>query len=75
MHERTGGYSRVKTNDSLRIAGAANTTTGSIRSHAISQDRSQCCRKESLAKNGKLAIAAAIADVSPDWMTPKTKWE
>jgi len=23
--------------------------------------------------NGKLAIAAAIAHVNPDWMTPKTK--
>jgi len=26
------------------------------------------------AKRGKLAIAAAIAQVRPDWINPKTKW-
>ena len=30
--------------------------------------------KVELLKNGALAIAAAIAEVSPDWMTLKTKW-
>jgi hypothetical protein len=56
------------------MAGAANSTIGSIVSQARSQDRSQCDMKESVARNGALATAAAIAQVKQDWMTPNTKW-
>ena len=46
-----------------RMAGAANSTTGSIRSQENSQDWSQCRTKLPDATSGKLAIAAAIAQV------------
>ena len=58
----------------MRMAGAANNTTGNIISQATNPDRSQCMVKEPSAMNGRLAIAAAIAQVKPDWITPKTKW-
>ena len=52
------------------MAGAANTTTGNIINHAKNQDCSQCDRNEPVSRNGKLAIAAAIAQVKQDWITP-----
>jgi hypothetical protein len=54
----------------LRMAGAANNTTGNIMSQATNPDSSQCFAKEPSVKNGKLAIAAATAQVKPDWITP-----
>ena len=45
--------------------GAAVTTTGSIVSHEILHDLSQCARNMSLVRNDMLEIAAAIALVSP----------
>jgi hypothetical protein len=54
----------------LRMAGAAKSTIGNIASQASSPDRSQWIAKDPSARKGKLAIAAAIAEVSPDWITP-----
>ena len=48
------------------MAGAANSTTGNIMTQATSHDCSQCTTKVPAAINGKLAIAAAIAQVRPD---------
>jgi hypothetical protein len=62
----------MKDND--RIAGAATTTSGNIVAQEISQDIAQLLRKLPVARNGKLAIPAAIRDVNPYWMTPKIKW-
>ena len=62
--------SRVRRCVNLRMAGAANSTTGNITSQARSPDFIQCFAKEPSAKNGKLAIAAAMAQVKPDWITP-----
>ena len=59
-------YSRVIACAKRRIAGAAKITTGNIRSQETSQDCSQCMAKDPVALKGKLAIAAAIADVRPD---------
>jgi hypothetical protein len=56
------------------IAGAASTTTGNMAAQAINQEVAQFCKKLPRASEGKLAMPAAIKDVSPDWMTPKTKW-
>jgi hypothetical protein len=67
------GSSRVRSIDSDLIAGAATSTSGNIVIHEISQDSSQFWMKPPVSMNGKLAIAAAIAHVNPDWMTPKTK--
>ncbi len=50
----------------FRIAGAANITTGNIMIQATDDDRSQCVTNVPLVKKGKLAIAAAIAQVRPD---------
>ena len=58
----------------LRMNGAAKTTTGSIMSHDISQDEIQCPKNLLSSKKAKLATAAAIQEVSPDWITPKIKW-
>lgn len=58
----------------LRMNGAAKITTGIIMSHDISQDEIQCRKKLPSSKKVKLATAAAIQEVSPDWITPKTKW-
>ena len=49
-----------------RMAGAANSTTGSIRSQENSHACSQCRTKLLDAMSGKLAIAAAIPQVNPD---------
>ena len=49
-----------------RIAGAAKITIGSIRSQETSQDCNQCVAKYPVVLTGKLAMAAAIADVRPD---------
>ena len=54
----------------MRMAGAANSTTGNIMNQARSPDFSQCFAKEPSAKNGKLAMAAATVQVKPDWITP-----
>ena len=48
------------------MAGAANSTIGSIMIQATSQDLNQCDMKVSVAMKGKLAIPAAIAQVRPD---------
>ena len=45
--------------------GAAKSTTGIIVAQAINQELNQCSRKADSAKNGALAIAAAIAEVNP----------
>jgi hypothetical protein len=50
------------------MAGAATTTSGNMVAQDTSQDTIQFRRKL------PLAIPAAIKDVNPDWMTPKTKW-
>nr|GAJ36403.1 hypothetical protein BDOA9_0156200 [Bradyrhizobium sp. DOA9] len=65
--------SRVRRSEKARIAGAANSTTGSIAAHAISQDTIQCRTNSTGLPAGKLATPAAISEVSPDWMMPKTK--
>jgi hypothetical protein len=48
------------------MAGAANSTIGSIMIQATNDDRSQWITKVPVAMKGKLAIAAAIAQVRPD---------
>ena len=53
-----------------RINGAATTTTGNIVSQETPHDLNQCCRKAPSSMKGKLAIAAAIEQVTPDWITP-----
>jgi len=50
----------------FRIAGAANSTTGNIMIQATNHDCSQRVVKVPVATKGKLAIAAAIAQVRPD---------
>jgi hypothetical protein len=49
----------------LRIAGAANNTTGNIVIHAIRDELSQCVMNEPSEKNGTLATAAATMLVTP----------
>lgn len=66
--------SRIRTTASDLIAGAASRTTGNIVSQAINQDASQFRKKLPAASEGRLAMAAAIRQVKPDWMTAKTKW-
>ena len=56
------------------IAGAATTTSGNIVIQDTSHDSNQFRKKLPVEIDGKLAIPAAISDVNPDWMTPKTKW-
>ena len=58
--------SRVKRFVRRRMAGAANSTIGSIMIQATNDDRSQWITKVPVAMKGKLAIAAAIAQVRPD---------
>jgi hypothetical protein len=58
--------SRVKRFVKRRMAGAANSTIGSIVIQATIDDRSQWIKKVPVAMKGKLAIAAAIAQVRPD---------
>jgi hypothetical protein len=58
--------SRVKRFVKRRMAGAANSTIGSIVIQATNDDRSQWIKKVPVAMKGKLAIAAAIAQVRPD---------
>ena len=65
--------SRVSRNENARIAGAASSTMGSIAAQAISHDTIQCCMNSNADAAGKLAIPAAISEVRPDWMIPKTK--
>lgn len=56
------------------MAGAANKTAGSITTHEINQAVVQFRKNRPLPRSGHLAIPAAMKLVSPDWMTPKTKW-
>jgi len=49
-----------------RMTGAANSTTGNIRNQENNQDCNQYVTKLPDVISGKLAIAAAIAQVSPD---------
>ena len=65
--------SRVSRSENARIAGAASSTIGSIAAQAISHETIQCCTNSDADGAGKLAIPAAISEVRPDWMTPKTK--
>ena len=58
--------SRVKRCVRLRMAGAANSTIGSIMIQATNHDCSQWVMKVPVATKGKLAIPAAIAQVRPD---------
>jgi hypothetical protein len=55
------------------MTGAAISTTGSIVAHEKSQALNQCAAKVPESKKDMLAIAAAMAQVNPDWMTLKTK--
>ena len=48
------------------MTGAANSTTGNIRNQENNQDCNQYVTKLPDVISGKLAIAAAIAQVSPD---------
>ena len=66
--------SRVRARESDLIAGAATTTSGNIVAQETSQDTTQFRKKVPADNDGTLAIPAAISDVNPDWMTPKTKW-
>lgn len=68
---RQAAYGRlVKRSVKRRINGAATTTTGNIVSQEMPQDLNQCCKKAPSLTKGRLAIAAAIAQVTPDWITP-----
>ena len=58
--------SRVKRFVRRRMAGAANSTIGSIMIQATNDDRNQWITKVPVAMKGKLAIAAAIVQVRPD---------
>jgi hypothetical protein len=51
----------------------ATITTGNIVSQETPHDLNQCCKKASSLMKGKLAIAAAIEQVTPDWITPNIK--
>jgi len=59
----------------LMVLAAILVTIGSIVAHAISHDTIQCRTKLIGLAAGKLAIPAAISEVNPDWMMPKTKCE
>jgi len=52
------------------MAGAANSTTGKHHEPGEEPGFYPMLAKEPSAKNGKLAIAAAMAQVKPDWITP-----
>jgi hypothetical protein len=55
------------------MTGAAISTTGSMVAHDRSHALNQCAAKVPESKRDMLAIAAAMAQVNPDWMTLKTK--
>jgi PAS domain S-box-containing protein len=57
--------SRVRKSASFRILGAANRTTGNIKHQESVEDSTQCFRKEPSLMKGKLAMAAAVAEVRP----------
>ena len=62
----TGRYSLlVRRKETNRIVGAASMTTGSIVTHEMTQDNSQCVMNWVIVITGKLAIPAAIRHVSP----------
>jgi hypothetical protein len=66
--------SLVSASESHLIAGAANRTTGSITAQESNQETVQLRKKIPLPHRGQLATPAAIRLVSPDWITPNTKW-
>lgn len=68
----SAGY--VNPSTSLRINGAASITIGNIVTQDSSHDRIQFFAKMPSSISGRLATAAAMAQVRPDWMIPKTKW-
>lgn len=59
--------------DSDRMAGAATNTSGNMVIHEMSQENNQFAANSPVLSSGKLAMAAAIAHVKPDWMKPNTK--
>ena len=65
-------FSRVMETTILRMTGAASSTMGTTATHDSSHDRSQSPRNV-FGDSEECAIAAATADVSPDWITPKMK--
>jgi hypothetical protein len=65
-------FSPVMAATILRMTGAASSTMGRTATHDSSHDRSQSPRNV-LRDSEECAIAAATADVSPDWITPKMK--
>jgi hypothetical protein len=65
--------SRVSRIEKDLIAGAARRTTGSIVAQEISHDASQCLTNTDGEVAGRLAMAAAIRQVRPDWITLNTK--
>ncbi len=69
---RAQASSLVRRNAIFLINGAAKMTTGSISSQATSHDLSQFEKNNPLFQKDRLAIPAAMADVSPDCKTPKT---
>lgn len=56
----------------LRMAGAIITTIGSMMAHEKKQAPIQWLKRVPVEANGALAMAAAIAQVIPDWIAPKT---
>jgi hypothetical protein len=56
------------------MPGAATSTMGMVVIHAISQEPSQFFTNAKVPKKEILATPAAMADVRPAWMTPKTKY-
>jgi hypothetical protein len=64
----------VTPSTSRRIKGATATTTGSMVSQETAHDLSQWDANVFSVKKGALAMAAAMKQVNPDWMMPKTKW-
>jgi hypothetical protein len=64
----------VRKSESLRIAGAATTTIGTIIAQESSQALNQWLKNESGVTNVALALAETSADVRPDWRMPNTWW-
>ena len=67
---KTAQRSSVRMCVSVRIAGAASSTIGSIMIQATNQDCSQWATKDPAARKGTFATPVAIAQVRPDCMTP-----
>ena len=65
-HLRLGGLVSQQEIRQLSNDGGAKSTIGHIVSQAKDQDCSQCDPKEPADRNGRLAMAAATAQVRPD---------